>query len=407
MAATTRPALGFTHETLRRTHEHLVRQFHASVLSSAQLRREASSLQSVASWVLRSSPAGWAAVSNGRVTYTNRSFDAFDRGSVIGPGWKRLMSDGACVDQDDAPGRTLREVALEEADELFLDPALRRRQVRFVRGPTIVELVVERPLAAKERGAALVLVRDITELVQAETRVTLLQARMLETERAAVAAQLAVGVAHDLGNLVGALRARIVGLPNDPAYRLVTSAMETIIDAQAQLVNRLQSVAHPRQAVPVELDLYKDVIQPAVQMVESSLRSTGETHGKRITIEVAPSLLEEIRVVAPRDDLINMVINLFLNARDAMPNGGTIRVEAHRLFGGVQLRIEDEGVGIPPENLAKIFEPLFSTKGENGMGMGLATAANLMRRLGGTIVARNRARGGACFEVTFVDPSSR
>ena len=55
-------------------------------------------------------------------------------------------------------------------------------------------------------------------------------------------------------------------------------------------------------------------------------------------------------------------------------------------------------------DLQRIFEPLFSTKGATGMGMGLATAAALMRRLGGTISARNREGGGACIELTFVDP---
>src|SRR5262249_41936847 len=137
--------------------------------------------------------------------------------------------------------------------------------------------IVERPLSSQDQAAALVMVRDVTELVEAEARVGLLQARMLEVERAAVAAELAVGVAHDLGNLVGAMRARLVGLPGDPAYRLVTSAMETIVDAQAALVNRLQSVAHPRHAAPATLDLYKDVVQPAVLMVESSLRLPDET----------------------------------------------------------------------------------------------------------------------------------
>jgi signal transduction histidine kinase len=292
-------------------------------------------------------------------------------------------------------------VALDEAKAMLADPAASRRQGRYARGFKIVEVAVERPIATHDQASALVLVRDITELVKAESRVASMQARVLEAERAAVAAELAVGVAHDLGNLVGALRARLIGLPNDPAYRLVTTAMETIIDAQAALVNRLQSVAHPRQAEAVTLHLYEHVLKPAVEMVETLLRLG---NGGRISLDIDPSRFDDIHIVAPRDEVINMIINLFLNARDAMPNGGVITVRAARLIGGIRLNIEDEGTGIPAADLQRIFEPLFSTKGANGMGMGLATAAALMRRLGGNISARNRARGGACFELTFVDP---
>jgi signal transduction histidine kinase len=399
--AETRQTVSLTHESLRLTHERLVHQFHASLLTTAQIRREASSLQAVASWALRASPAGWAAVRNGRLTFTNRSFDAFDRGSVIGPRWRRFLGEPDGAEGDDERGRTLREVALDEAKAMLADPAASRRQGRYARAFTIVEVVVERPIATHDQASALVLVRDITDLVKADGRVASMQARVLEAERAAVAAELAVGVAHDLGNLVGALRARLVGLPHEPAYQLVTTAMETIIDAQAALVNRLQSVAHPRQAEAVTLHLYEDVLKPAVEMVETLLRLG---NGGRISVDIDRSRFDDIHIVAPRDEVINMIINLFLNARDAMPNGGAVGVKAARLVGGARLIIEDEGTGIPAADLHRIFEPLFSTKGTNGLGMGLATADALMRRLGGSISARNRPRGGACFELTFVDP---
>jgi signal transduction histidine kinase len=401
--AETRQTNALTQDSLKLTQERLLHQFHASLLTSAQIRRESSALHAVASWVLRATPLGWAVIRNGRVTYTNRSFDVFDRGSLIGPRWRPLLADADGPVGDDERGRTLREVAVDETKALLADPAASRRQRRYARGVAIVEIVVERPIATQDQTSTLALVRDITDLVKAERRVTSMQARVLEAERAAVAAELAVGVAHDLGNLVGALRTRLVGLPDEPAYRLVTTAMETIIDAQAALVNRQQSVAHPRQAESVKLHLYEDVLKPAVEMVETLLRMG---NGVRISLDVVPSRFDDLQIFAPRDEVINMIINLFLNARDAMPSGGVITVTAARLFGGVQLNIEDEGTGIPAADLQRIFEPLFSTKGPNGMGRGLATAAALMRRRGGSISARNRPRRGACFELKFVDPKS-
>lgn len=399
--AETRQTLRLTHDSFKLTQKRLLHQFHASLLTSAQFRREGSSLQAVAAWVLRVSPLGWAVIRDGHVTFTNRAFDAFDRGSVIGPRWRPVLADPQRAAGDEEPGSTLREVALDEAKAMLADPAAARRQRRYARAFTIVEVAVERPIATQDQAGALILVRDVTDLAKAENRVASMQARVLEAERAAVAAELAVGVAHDLGNLVGAMRARLVGLPNEPAYRLVTTAMETIVDAQAALVSRLQSVAHPRQAEAVKLHLYDDVLKPALEMVETLLRMG---NGARISLDIEPSRFDDIHIVAPRDDVINMIINLLLNARDAMPNGGVITVTPARLFGGVQLSIEDKGTGIPTADLHRIFEPLFSTKGGNGMGMGLATAAALMRRLGGSISARNRPRGGACFELKFVDP---
>jgi signal transduction histidine kinase len=151
------------------------------------------------------------------------------------------------------------------------------------------------------------------------------------------------------------------------------------------------------------LNLLRDVIHPAIQMVETSLRMGSMAGGACVSILVDPSTPDTLSVLAPRDELINVIINLIFNARDAMPLGGTIRLSGVASPGRVVVRVDDEGTGIAPGDLPRIFEPLFSTKGNQGMGMGLATAAALMRRLEGTITATNRPEGGACIELTFLD----
>lgn len=299
--------------------------------------------------------------------------------------------------------RSLREIAVDEAQSLLADGVLRRRQ-RFARAGTFVETVVERPLSSDQTQVALVLVRDVTEQVQADEQIGAMRARLNETERTRVASELAVGVAHDLGNLVAALRARVASLPASPELRSTTAAMQAILEAQAALVSKLQAVTHPRHVAPVRLNLVGDVFQPAIQMVESSLRMSSLAGGARISAGIDASTLAALSVLAPRDELINVIINLILNARDAMPRGGSIRLVGAPCPGGVVVRVEDEGTGVAPHDLPRIFDPLFSTKGNEGMGMGLATAAALMRYLRGTISARNRQPAGACIELTFVDP---
>jgi len=366
-------------------------------------RRAVSDLHTLASWALRMSPTGWALVRRGKIAFSNHSFDTLDRGSLIGPGWSHVPeADEPPVMEQVAP-RSLREIAVDEAQSLLADGVLRRRQ-RFARAGTFVETVVERPLSSDQTQVALVLVRDVTEQVQADEQIGAMRARLNETERTRVASELAVGVAHDLGNLVAALRARVASLPASPELRSTTAAMQAILEAQAALVSKLQAVTHPRHVAPVRLNLVGDVFQPAIQMVESSLRMSSLAGGARISAGIDASTLAALSVLAPRDELINVIINLILNARDAMPRGGSIRLVGAPCPGGVVVRVEDEGTGVAPHDLPRIFDPLFSTKGNEGMGMGLATAAALMRYLRGTISARNRQPAGACIELTFVDP---
>jgi CheY-like chemotaxis protein len=85
-----------------------------------------------------------------------------------------------------------------------------------------------------------------------------------------------------------------------------------------------------------------------------------------------------------------------------MPRGGRIAVAGSALESGdIEITVADEGTGIPPDNLERIFTPFFTTKGRRGTGLGLSAAAGLMRRLGGGIEAENRPGGGATFKLRF------
>jgi signal transduction histidine kinase len=176
-------------------------------------------------------------------------------------------------------------------------------------------------------------------------------------------------------------------------------AIDTIIEAQVALIRKLKALARPSSEDPVPLELLPEVIQPAVQMVESWLRMRDRRHPVSVRLDGSLSTLPAVPGL--RDDLVNLIVNLFLNARDAMPQGGLIRVSGRHDGPSVIVQVEDEGSGIPEAQLGSIFKPFFSTKGSGGMGMGLAMARDLMHRLRGNISAYNRAAGGACFELRF------
>jgi signal transduction histidine kinase len=387
------------HHALQRKYDALQRTHGNTVKIVAEGQRTASDLHAMATWALRASPTGWAMVREGRLRLTNRAFDELDRDSAIGPRWCPLTSPGT----DEPPGRSLTEIVVDEA-RLALELGDASRRPRFARGEQVVEVCLECPIAsAADQSVVMVLVRDVSGLAQSEAKLAALQARLVAKERAGVVGELAVGVAHDLGNLVGALRARTMVLQRSAAEGQLDAdslqAIDMIVDAQAALVGKLKALGRPRAETPAPLDLVTEVVEPAVQMVESWLRVRSRQHP--VVIWLDGSLTELPPVSGLRDELVNLVINLFLNARDAMPDGGRISVSGRREGDAVILLVEDEGTGVPAEHLARIFDPFFSTKGAGGTGMGLAMARELMHRLRGTIEARNRAGRGTCFELRF------
>jgi len=166
-------------------------------------------------------------------------------------------------------------------------------------------------------------------------------------------------------------------------------------------VTRLQDVVHERFDEPLESIDLRGVIEEAVEMVhfvvEKSPTPTGGTI--KVSFEV-PSLPP---IMGYSAELLHVFANLLLNARDALPSGGNITVTGEPLEDAIVIGVADDGVGIKPDLLAKIFDPLFTTK-NTGTGLGLSMARDVMTRMGGSIRADNRTQGGAIFNLRFPLP---
>ncbi len=113
--------------------------------------------------------------------------------------------------------------------------------------------------------------------------------------------------------------------------------------------------------------------------------------------DVAPGLP---RVLADRDQILQLLLNLVRNALDAMPGGGTLRLSARRAPQGVALAVADTGPGIAAADLARVFEPYFTTK-EGGTGLGLAIAQRIAEEHGGRLEAASEPGRGATFTLTL------
>ncbi len=240
-----------------------------------------------------------------------------------------------------------------------------------------------------EKTHVVQLVRDITE----ETE---LQAQMVRTEKLAAVGELAGKVAHEVNNPIAIISAKARLLLSDPRAQLSErtaselTKMTELADRVARIAQGLLSSSRPAagQAVPLDLCL---PIRKAVAIIEPA--------AVRAAVRVEAFLLEPLPLVhANAGEMEQVFLNLFLNALDAMPDGGCLSITAERegsADGGVVVRIEDTGYGMPIEVKERIFEPFFTTKPEGkGTGLGLSICLGLMRSNGGEITIDSESDRG-------------
>ena len=224
--------------------------------------------------------------------------------------------------------------------------------------------------------------RDVTEQES-------LAAALRHAQKMEAVGQLAGGVAHDFNNILAAIKLNAAllteALPQESDSRREAIEIEQAADSATQITRQLLAFAR-RQPVHLQEVRLADVaadIEPLLR------RLIGPT------IDLDLDVPHDIgRVLADRAQLGQVVVNLALNARDAMPAGGSLRIAARAversegasLHGAIELVVSDTGTGIAPDVKDRIFEPFFTTKEPGkGTGLGLSTAYAIVRQLGGEI----------------------
>jgi nitrogen-specific signal transduction histidine kinase/CheY-like chemotaxis protein len=230
--------------------------------------------------------------------------------------------------------------------------------------------------------------RDIT--VRRELDRGLLQAARMET-----VALLLGGIAHDFNNMLSTLLAHLGllrGQVEQERARERIDRMEGTIDRASELTRRLLTVARGTGSELGALQL-EAVVSGAVELVEP-----GWPADVQLKVDVPPGLPP---VLGASGDLEQVIVNLLVNARDAVGERGHIRIAA-RTFRqgersrGVALMVEDDGPGIPPDRKDEVFHPFFTTK-PRGTGLGLAVARQILRDHHGRIWVEPSPGGGARF----------
>lgn len=251
------------------------------------------------------------------------------------------------------------------------------------------------------------IVRDMVErrevehaLRRSEERYRALQLQYTEFERMAVAGELAGTVAHEIRTPLNALslnaqmleRALRRGAAEDleRAQGLVSTLRGEIERINDLLQDYLQVLRRPARQTIAPLSL-NQAIEDAVRLVEPRA-----TEGK---VQIGVSLSPQAQIVTGDEGRLRQVLlNLFLNAIQAMPDGGELRIVTELLDDVVSLKVCDNGAGIAEADLERIFQPFVTTK-EQGTGLGLAISDRLIKDMGGSIGATSTYGQGACFEI--------
>ena len=251
-------------------------------------------------------------------------------------------------------------------------------------------------------GLALSSARLFEERGQAYAELATAQDSLLRAEKLRALGQMASGVAHDFNNLLAAISGRtqlLLGRVDDPVQKRWLQAIKRAADDGAQTVRRLQEFTRVRRDQPfVAVDL-NEIIRGALEVTETRWREDAQSRGIVIAVETALSPLPPIGGDAV--ELREMMTNLILNAVDAMPQGGRLRLSSSADDTEVEARIEDTGVGMTEEVRRRLFDPFFTTKGPQGTGLGLSITYGIVTRHGGRIVVESEPGRGSSIRLLF------
>jgi CheY-like chemotaxis protein len=238
-----------------------------------------------------------------------------------------------------------------------------------------------------------------------DLRVT--QEQLVRSERLRVAGELASGIAHEFNNVLAAILGRVQllrlraqdGTLAPQELQDAFGVMELAARDGAETVRRLRQFGKGEAADAADLVDLDAVLREAAEFTRPRWKNAAEGGGVHIELAVESSPGAWVRGNGAQ--LREVFTNLILNAVDAMPRGGIVRLGTATRDEAVVAIVEDDGVGMTPETMQRVFEPFFTTKGARGTGLGLSVVYGIVQRHGGKLTVRSEPGRGTRIELTF------
>ncbi|MGD8542581.1 MAG: PAS domain S-box protein, partial [Desulfobacteraceae bacterium] len=355
--------------------------------------------------LVESAPDGVFVQTGGNFSYLNRAaarlLGAAAPEELIGrPVLDRLHPDFRQAVSERMHRLNRKQTTAPRQEEVFL---------RLDGSPVHVEVTAV-PIHFAGSDGALVFARDTTEIIQARLQQSHLKEQLHQAQKLESVGRLAGGVAHDFNNLLSVILGfsemvlEDVGRdhPHHDPLRAIHEAAQRARDLTRQLL-----AFSRKQLLEIKIVDINRVVAGFKRLLERLL-------GEDIAVELALAA-QPLTVKADAAQLEQVLMNLAVNARDAMPEGGTLTIETAAaaldnadnpdkpgLTPGdyAAIRVRDTGCGMQPDILSRIFEPFFTTKDkEKGTGLGLATTYGIVKQHEGGIWAHSEPGGGTTFEV--------
>ena len=267
----------------------------------------------------------------------------------------------------------------------------------------LLDVIDDKTRALQHWGDALDLkVAERTQALEASNAsLQLAQQQLVKSEKLAAIGQLTASIAHEVNNPIAVMQGNLDLMretlgAQGAVVRDELRLMDEQIERMRLIVTQLLQYARPTEyAGYTETLNANQLVDDCLVLVQHLLAKTG--------IEVKRDLRAQRTAGFNRQELQQIVINLMINAIQAMPQGGVLRLSTRDLPDGVALSVEDSGPGLSPEVMERLFRPFFTTKND-GNGLGLWISVGLVERYGGSLVASNRSDGvmGAVFTLSLL-----
>jgi PAS domain S-box-containing protein len=311
--------------------------------------------------------------------------------------WNSQIEKLTGIARENALGRPLRELLPADLCDR-LDVARGESSVTNIykyamRGQESTLNIAIAPLVSRDgqQIGRLIIFDDVTDREE-------LERRLIQADKLSSIGLLAAGVAHEVNTPLAVIStyaqmlAKQISGDEQKAPLLEKIARQTF--RASEIVNSLLNFSRTSTTEFVQLDLNKTVTETLTllehQLQQSRIKTSIALQADLPRIKGSPGKLQQV------------VLNLILNARDAMEEGGTLTVQSEHSERTIRVSVQDTGIGITPQNLPRIFDPFFTTKGaKKGTGLGLSVSYGIVREHGGEIEVRSEPGKGTTFALVF------